>query len=646
MIEINDNTLKVVALDCFDTIIHRDCHPETILYIWARNVCAEIKFIISPKELYKMRKQSERNLRNSLGVDEVSYKELLRDIYGCLNSINAEKLGIDFESFFYISYSIEKKTEIDHIKLDKDTINLIESYKKNGKKIIVISDFYLNKTFFIDMFSQLGILDFIDDIYISSEFGKRKSTGKLYNHVISSLGIHPQNMLMIGDNEKSDIDIPKKIGIKTNYRPYIEKESIVSERKIKKKIKQISCKKEVNTEFNGFVPILILFISRLYESLIKENCRKVLFCSREGQKLKVLFDEYQRILFGDIKITSHYFYVSRRSTFLPSLRDVNSEDFSRIFRQYKVLTLYDFLSSIGFKKNEIYEIQKMISCNLEQEVSSPKNDAFLKKFISNPHFINIYDKKRKCQKNLLKQYIHQFGIDIDSETVHIVDIGWKGTIQDNLFNAFDQNTNIHGYYFGLFKHEKSNKNAKSGLIFSQSPESKNYNILSYNYVELERVFAANHGPTLGYIHLGKEVIPEISKDISEIEIYEYVRHMQDVMTKEFISLVEMMKASIILPADIEHLIIKCHLRQLSINMPKQNIIYLEFRKKYKENFGSMSGVKDKSKIKFIKEHMERSKFLFVDYSYRILERYHLKILYPLADLYCHAVYILKLLTIK
>lgn len=635
--------IKIVAFDCFDTIVHRDCNAEKILYIWARYICTEINFICSPNELYSIRKKCEKDLKYSLNKEELSYKELIRGIYDYINSRKNKKLNVEFNKFLSLSYSIEKKIEFSHIFIDDDSINIIKLYKKQGKKIIIISDFYLGMNFFRELLSKLEILNLIDEIYISSEIGKRKSTGNLYYHIIECLGIEEKDILMIGDNKESDFNIPKKIGLKTIYKPYNSQEKTTSLDQIKNKMVYKIDKSNV---FNGYSPILLLFISKLYEELFKNNCKNVLFCSREGQKLKKLFDIYQEILFGDIKIKSHYFYVSRRSTLLPSLNNVKEENFSRIFRQYKSLTLNDFLHTIGFESLEINEIVKNIQCDLQRKVSNPQSDGFLKKFISNPNFISMYDKKLKIQKTLLQKYIEQFGVDICNETLHIVDIGWKGTIQDNLFNVFDQNIKIHGYYFGLFKHSKSNNNIKNGLIFSEEDKSKNFDILSYNYVELERVFAANHGSTLCYKESGGKVKPELSNDIKQIELYNYVEKWQKNMIDSFTEIVEIISKSNMLPTDIEDIIIQSYLRQLCINIPKQYDIYLGFRKKDKENFGNISGKSDKNKKKVISERMERSKFLFVDYSYRILDRYNLKLLYPFAKLYCYIVYMIKLVSIK
>ena len=75
---------------------------------------------------------------------------------------------------------------------------------------------------------------------------------------------------------------------------------------------------------------------------------KVLFCSREGQLLKKLFDLYQSTFLHKNKIQTYYFYVSRRSTLIPSLTNPDVEDFDIIFRQYKKIKFRKFSSEFKF----------------------------------------------------------------------------------------------------------------------------------------------------------------------------------------------------------------------------------------------------------------------------------------------------------
>ena len=38
---------NIVAFDFFDTIVHRDCNPEIILFKWAKEVSCYLRFSIS-----------------------------------------------------------------------------------------------------------------------------------------------------------------------------------------------------------------------------------------------------------------------------------------------------------------------------------------------------------------------------------------------------------------------------------------------------------------------------------------------------------------------------------------------------------------------------------------------------------------------
>ena len=46
---------NIVAFDFFDTIVHRDCNPEIILFKWAKEVSCYLRFSISPSVIYQIR---------------------------------------------------------------------------------------------------------------------------------------------------------------------------------------------------------------------------------------------------------------------------------------------------------------------------------------------------------------------------------------------------------------------------------------------------------------------------------------------------------------------------------------------------------------------------------------------------------------
>lgn len=102
---------------------------------------------------------------------------------------------------------------------------------------------------------------------------------------------------------------------------------------------------------------------------------KVLFCSREGQLLKKLFDLLQSTFLHKNKIQTYYFYVSRRSTLIPSLTNPDVEDFDIIFRQYKKISLENFLLNLNFSDEEIKQIAGDLRVEIKETLE--KNSKLL-----------------------------------------------------------------------------------------------------------------------------------------------------------------------------------------------------------------------------------------------------------------------------
>ena len=77
--DISQIKTKIVAFDFFDTVVHRNCHPEQTLYQWAKEMALELNFDVSPAILYKVRKSVEND--KELGIEEMCYLDLLSGIY-------------------------------------------------------------------------------------------------------------------------------------------------------------------------------------------------------------------------------------------------------------------------------------------------------------------------------------------------------------------------------------------------------------------------------------------------------------------------------------------------------------------------------------------------------------------------------------
>ncbi len=247
------------------------------------------------------------------------------------------------------------------------------------------------------------------------------------------------------------------------------------------------------------------FIQQLYETLENKQVTTVYFLSREGQPLKLLFDKYNQKLGGTI--STKYLEVSRRSTLLPSLGPIADENFSNLFRQYRCMSLQEFLSSLGLE-SYVDKIANEVGARdgLERirENDFPNSKIFTD-LISSSLFQAIYDKERILRRSSFLSYFSSLSGGFIPANLELVDVGWKGTIQDNLFNLLCGETNsgvdtITGYYIGLNASGAANsRNKKHGIVFSGvGRKSRGYNIFNENRAMFEVVLAADHGSIVSY----------------------------------------------------------------------------------------------------------------------------------------------------
>jgi len=373
-------------------------------------------------------------------------------------------------------------------------------------------------------------------------------------------------------------------------------------------------------------------ISKLHERLVKNGVKKVSFCSREGQLLKVLFDMYQEIFFKNDIIESKYLYVSRRSTLYPSFsKDLDTENFEIIFRQCKRISLENFLANLDISDDDINKIayQMEVDSNIELESES----KLLKKLKNNQLFAKLYLEKKKLSE-VFSEYISEF---LDNDILNLVDVGWKGTIQDNIQKSLPK-LNIRGYYLGLIFNDYSfvQKENKTALLFTDYPnKSLGFDILYRNFGFYEEIFVADHGPVIGYEKKGDGIIPIFDMDKKHTNIYRFVKEYQEKMIVGYSELLESYKKTCYLPNEKYILTLEKSLKKECLFIPK--IIDLESKLKAntEENFGNIKENNEIKQVNFKRVLKTRKDFLWVDYYYKLVP---FKIL---ANALCRLIYRIK-----
>ncbi len=498
------------CFDYFDTLVVRSVEPEYTKKMASTLLSQLCCWALAADELYAMRQDLEKQLCEKQAAAGGELEFYLPDFAREFRYLLSEKIGsqplVDDESrFVQILLNIETAVELQVQKPCYETIEVLQYLKREKKQTILVSDFYLPKSHFRQMLQNFGLMELLDHIYISADYGLAKGSGRLYEKVIKDLGCNPDQLLMIGDNQHSDVHMAEQKGLATIHiqnpkqaKFYAEwKPETKEESKTNANFSQLA---HTTGPFREMEFSLWLFTVRLFRQLTEKKVKNVFFFSKEGEFLKKLFDRFQIDVFGQKIINSHYLLVSRKATFLASLKPLAEEDFGRLFTYYRDISLRDFLLSLNIEESLAQSICK--SCDLDFQTRYPdlKNSDEFNRLIRLDKFKQLYENRRLTQRRNFMLYLDSFGVDYVQDGLTIVDVGWKGSIQDNVFHILEGEIKIQGYFVGsLFATEKSKNNQKKGLLFDDSPQVTRYfNVYNNNRSLFEMVLGASHGSADGY----------------------------------------------------------------------------------------------------------------------------------------------------
>jgi len=496
---------KIVLTDCFDTIISRNCLPEDIKKIWAQKASMLFMQKINADSLYNVRRSVECELftkkynngeHGEFKIEEVYSLILDRLVVaGIIETKNEDLL----QELLNIELEIEKK----HQQRVAKTIKKLRSYKNNGAEIYIVSDFYMSEKYIWQFLNNLKIESLFNGIFVSCDYGLNKSSGSFYPFVLKELNIHASDCIMMGDNKIADVKKAKENNIKAKcIKKKNQKGIILTPEQTYKRFIKKELNKKSQYNYSRYAFSFFVFIDNLVKESKEKGIKKLYFLSREGQFLKLLYDEYAKVY--NTGIPSYYLQVSRNSTFIASLQEIEKEEFNVLFRQYKDISVRDFLMSLTFTGEEISALQALENFNeldIDGEIKNFKNSSAFKLLKANSKFIEIYDKKRKEQKQLFKRYLKELDFNEETEELNIVDVGWKGSMQDNIYNIYDGKIKVNGLYIGLFETGSVKPGStKKGLLFDfvSGGLSQRNQLLSFKHHYYESLLRANHSRVENY----------------------------------------------------------------------------------------------------------------------------------------------------
>ena len=351
----------IISFDIFDTLILRSIANPKDLF--------ELMGLQHNVQLFKrVRIESERDARKS--STNIDHDVNIDDIYNLIE----KRSGIAKQEGINLGIALEKKCCF----ANPYMYDIFKILKENGKKIIVTSDMYLDKSTIIEILNNCGYDP--DYIFISNNEGRMKEKGglqKLIDEKFKNL-----SKIHIGDNYKSDIEESKKVGWDTYY--YKNVHDIYSEYRIK------GMSTLGGSFYNGiledylyngnwnknkfftfgfkYLGILICaYCEWLNETADKNNATKILFPSRDMYIVQQVYNKFFR------KYDNEYVQISRMASIYMDFNKSTEmllnylKDYLKVEQKYKVkevlykiglICITEFLSEVKIDEDEKFDIEQ------------------------------------------------------------------------------------------------------------------------------------------------------------------------------------------------------------------------------------------------------------------------------------------------
>ncbi len=475
----------VISFDMFDTLVKRFVFsPKDLFYVVEREF--NEKFGLA-KSFHDDRIAAERRLYTEEGAKQPTFSEIYESL---------ARFGYS-ESEREFLQEAEKCAERRYIGVLESGRKYYDYAKSRGKTVILTSDMYHSEEFLSSVMHDLKY-DF-DAVYVSGDRKASKWTGTLYKLLKSDFA--GKKILHVGDNRKSDYEMPAREGINSYFSERRKNCPPVSDPIVRAVAEQKSGDVLYDFGYSYFGPLLAGFARFIKEKFTDRDV--ILFLSRDGYIVKKVFDA----LYPGEKTV--YLYASRRALINPSLGGEFEEIIDALFVGSRASWL-EFLSKTNTCSDETKKllISRRFDLCREYPLDEFKKNADFKAFYEES-IRPVFERKAAEQRTLLSRYFSTVGGG--AKKVGVVDIGWFGNMQNAIARLFPD-VDLKGAYLGIL----SNKDDRFGYAFDVKGNLKNFYIEHFYNAFTELLFSAPHGSVLCYEDKDGKVSP-VFDDESEVQ---------------------------------------------------------------------------------------------------------------------------------
>lgn len=479
---------RAVGFDVFGTLLLRDVARPTDLFRWMEETGA------APAGFAKARLAAEQEAR-AAKQGEVT----LAEIYA-----RKPLAGMDPQA--------ECRAEQQWVIANPRLSGAVRRLHEEGKKVYAISDMYLPRQQVEAMLRGCGY-DFLDGIFVSSEYGVQKRSGKLFRIFLKQTGLRPDQVLFVGDDRRADLVGAALAGIPglllptgrgaTYAVPARDWHQGADQAFLANRLPDIPTEQRMGFETVG--PIAAAFASFLYRRRQENPAATLVFLARDMHLVRRIYCSNHP---EDRQVA--YLKVSRRSL-CPALLQcpMNEENLGLLADALprQRLTVAQILQYCGFEPGvKLNDFTPETVVDLRERPLSQQTQRVLLTVVACGKTPAGDPVRRKAV--LVRRYLQE---QLGQDTI-LVDIGSGGTTQRLLETLHGKQ--MQGLYLACDErlYEHLPRERVEAFLFGGSPAPLWY---WAGQPLLERLLSEPCGATVGYRAEGQNVVPLLEEQAAE-----------------------------------------------------------------------------------------------------------------------------------
>lgn len=482
MLDQLEKNKKLYSFDLFDTLISRPLKRP--FHVFDLVECTDIVNYRFPGlgifGFRRWRVMAERVARKLSRKEDISLWEIYRVLgWVVLNPAKVVKQELALERAL--------------LKPISENVSAVTSLINQGKQCCIVTDMYL-PLLFLRKIVQEHVANGIE-IFASSNSGATKHSGNLYKLVAAHYGLDFSEIQHIGDNHYSDCIVPERMGMAAHKIP---------DRSVRDSSRSVFEYFTSHDDFQGNTfaklgyslagPVCVAFAKFIKDDVERRGIDKVFFCARDTYLIKEAFDQLGP------ESTSCYLRLSRRALYVPAFSFHKNKE--RLFERR--ISGREF-----FERIDVAPPESLV------DLDPCKNKPLFMQALEESDFLKRSEEDAAVLLDCLKN--KEF-----SGNVALVDLGWRGTLQESLQLIIGNQCKMTGYYFGTIVRSEN----MHGFYFNNCAPRRRFSrifqalpVFEFLFTEpvrsLKRIYRANGEFGYEYVNDEKQEQIELREEIAK-----------------------------------------------------------------------------------------------------------------------------------